>query len=762
LAKVSPRFPVSVFAAPQSMSDMAGEVAACNTVIRISDSDSDEGETRDAQILSEANCSVSAADNVGEGHANCRSAIGASGLAARQGTHEADSANGETAQSATTNLKDNDLSLAMQKRSLASLAIEIASASGVGVKAIGNDLRSSPMKRPSGRQAPNTPSPRKGKTPRAAVTTPEKETAKAATKSNAIEGAKTTAAAETVVKARISPTAKAGLKAASKATAKKAANKAARAVAKVRGKGTPKAKTIADASSCKAFSSRAALGDAMVEEANAGRKDGRHQKQQKRNNGVASVVLVPASTAVTTVESIKGARPCRPLGRPRKNSVVRPSTASGREPRRPRPAFCTSPRAELRCYEVLGIMRSATATDIRHAYRRKALQLHPDKGGGTRAFLSVAEAFEALSENGSRQAYDQELLLFDSSDGLGGTFGDGVAAAPTVTINELVGIVHALCEMPPEEWPSHVADLTRSSLEQMHSLIVNPKRLLSGQGFAKTNVGAGDGDQFISRRTFLLWHAKDEKWFVRIGMGGLSICSRGTRCSATAAQWHISVVTLKELFTAHRRAHPDSPMEEVWIAAFRQARSQKIYFPGEQFSFSFGMKVKVDGVLWQPWTPSVHNLELALEHHKRFLAVRDMGRRTIILLKSELKKTASAMKVAWQTHMNAMQKQLLGYVSCELHHRGRAKTLTSSPEHMLALPWLTGLLADQTKSNEEMQEVLGAYLNSDGAASLKQFLQGAVRSHLLEPQLALEEVKPGMPVGATVRKRKFKSIGSAP
>ena len=49
-------------------------------------------------------------------------------------------------------------------------------------------------------------------------------------------------------------------------------------------------------------------------------------------------------------------------------------------------------------YEVLRVPRfSATPVEIRTAYRRRALETHPDKGGSAEAFREVVLAFEALS-----------------------------------------------------------------------------------------------------------------------------------------------------------------------------------------------------------------------------------------------------------------------------------------------------------------------------------------------------------------------------
>ncbi|MDD3188587.1 MAG: molecular chaperone DnaJ [Fermentimonas sp.] len=62
-------------------------------------------------------------------------------------------------------------------------------------------------------------------------------------------------------------------------------------------------------------------------------------------------------------------------------------------------------------YEILEVSKTATAEEIKKAYRKKAIQYHPDKNPGDKSseekFKEAAEAYEVLSDQNKRARYDQ-------------------------------------------------------------------------------------------------------------------------------------------------------------------------------------------------------------------------------------------------------------------------------------------------------------------------------------------------------------------
>jgi DnaJ-class molecular chaperone len=57
-------------------------------------------------------------------------------------------------------------------------------------------------------------------------------------------------------------------------------------------------------------------------------------------------------------------------------------------------------------YADLGLLQSATGSEIKSAYRKLVIEHHPDKQGDPVRFRAVAEAYEVLGDPAKREAYD--------------------------------------------------------------------------------------------------------------------------------------------------------------------------------------------------------------------------------------------------------------------------------------------------------------------------------------------------------------------
>ncbi len=76
-------------------------------------------------------------------------------------------------------------------------------------------------------------------------------------------------------------------------------------------------------------------------------------------------------------------------------------------------------------YDILGISKGASQAEIKKAYRKKAIEFHPDKNPGDEkaeeSFKKAAEAYEVLSDEQKRARYDQYgHQAFEGGGGFGG------------------------------------------------------------------------------------------------------------------------------------------------------------------------------------------------------------------------------------------------------------------------------------------------------------------------------------------------------
>ena len=95
-------------------------------------------------------------------------------------------------------------------------------------------------------------------------------------------------------------------------------------------------------------------------------------------------------------------------------------------------------------YETLGVSRTATEAEMKAAFRKLAMQFHPDKNPGDHTaevrFKEINEAYQCLSDGQKRAAYDRfGHAAFENGGAGGGGMGDGFGSSMSDIFDDLFG-----------------------------------------------------------------------------------------------------------------------------------------------------------------------------------------------------------------------------------------------------------------------------------------------------------------------------------
>jgi DnaJ family protein A protein 2 len=113
----------------------------------------------------------------------------------------------------------------------------------------------------------------------------------------------------------------------------------------------------------------------------------------------------------------------------------------------------SGPVDSTKLYTVLGVDKSASNADIKKAYRKLAIQHHPDKGGDEEKFKEITRAYEILSDENKRSQYDQFGEEGIQDGGMGGghardifetLFGGGMGGRRSGGRRKGQDVVHAI------------------------------------------------------------------------------------------------------------------------------------------------------------------------------------------------------------------------------------------------------------------------------------------------------------------------------
>jgi molecular chaperone DnaJ len=98
-------------------------------------------------------------------------------------------------------------------------------------------------------------------------------------------------------------------------------------------------------------------------------------------------------------------------------------------------------------YETLGVTKSASADELKKAYRQKAMQFHPDRNAGDKTaeqkFKDISEAYDVLKDDQKRAAYDRFGHAAFEQGGAGGAGGFGFQGGFADIFEEMFGAMGA-------------------------------------------------------------------------------------------------------------------------------------------------------------------------------------------------------------------------------------------------------------------------------------------------------------------------------
>ena len=73
-------------------------------------------------------------------------------------------------------------------------------------------------------------------------------------------------------------------------------------------------------------------------------------------------------------------------------------------------------RTDVNFYDLLKVSKDADPDEVKKAYRKAALEHHPDKGGTDQMFQLIKEASDVLSDPIKKRNYDKDLKKYASKE----------------------------------------------------------------------------------------------------------------------------------------------------------------------------------------------------------------------------------------------------------------------------------------------------------------------------------------------------------
>lgn len=132
-------------------------------------------------------------------------------------------------------------------------------------------------------------------------------------------------------------------------------------------------------------------------------------------------------------------------------------------------------------YNLLGVSPTSSVEEIKKAYRKKALEVHPDKGGDVETFKKINEAYEILSDSEKRSSYDNK----DRNDDLFGNL--------FKSMGMFGNVFHNVITKPPPIFYTYNASLEDLCTRKIVKLKISRQRVCSCEEFKHCQECKGQG-----------------------------------------------------------------------------------------------------------------------------------------------------------------------------------------------------------------------------------------------------------------------------
>jgi len=324
-------------------------------------------------------------------------------------------------------------------------------------------------------------------------------------------------------------------------------------------------------------------------------------------------------------------------------------------------------------YDVLGVARNATEAEIKQAYRRLALQRHPDKLPGqlgrqpdaselhaaTEASWRITQAFEILSDPDQRRKYD-EAVGFGSS----GRFKED-APMPCQPRGEARELLHDMqvngdCVRPSE--------LPTAVLVELRSLLRAEQRVVSS---SDAEVVKRSVDRCISVRQGCC--------VVKVTWCGLDVIASSTKSLHQALRWRAALTVLRNRAKARMSLGGcrHTLIEDEVLTMLRADPDLNVVFSGAVYGTS-------------KRTPKTQNWQLALTLQEQLLQVVNGGgniESKVDKFMEKAKKTVEADKKKYKTQaaqqIREIDEELMRRQEQMVPHQSLAEALSLSDEKEL-------------------------------------------------------------------------------